>query len=392
MLPSIRRIATVTCAALLLQAAAAHAGDREVETLRSLIDAPESAAGLVSEGFAEAVPTGQLTAILESLRDQAGPVTGITEDGDGYIIRTEAGAIPAEIELDASGKITGLFFQPFQPSGGSIEDTLADIAALPGAVSYLVTAEGETLHEQDAEVPLAVGSTFKLGVLKLLMDDIEAGKRQWEDVETLRPEDMSLPSGKLQTFPPGSPFTLHTLAALMISESDNTATDMLIRILGPQRVATALGLDDVLTTRALFTLKANPALAERYRTTPGTDRVALLAEIANAPLPSARDASGPAVEGIEWYLSTETLCRLAEAVKSADVFTINKGPVRGSAWQSVAYKGGSEPGVLNLTAALTGEKGQSYCISVTVNSEDAVDEASVAGAFAALASHLQAAR
>lgn len=386
--PAIRRLATATCAALLLQTATAHAEDREIETLRSLIETPESAAGLVSESFAKAVPAAQLTAILQSLHDQAGPVTGITEDGDGYLIRAEAGDIPAEIELDASGKITGLFFHPFQPSGGSIEDTLADIAALPGTISYLVTAEGETLQEQNAEAPLAVGSTFKLGVLKVLMDDIEAGDRRWEDVERLQPEDISLPSGKLQTFPPGSPFTLHTLAALMISESDNTATDMLMRILGPERVAEALGLDDVLTTRALFTLKADPALAERYRTASGAERAELLAEISDAPLPAARDASGHAIDGIEWYLSAETLCRLAGDVKAADVFAINKGPVRG--WQSVAYKGGSEPGVLNLTAALTGEDGRGYCISVTVNNDDAIDEATVAGAFAALASQLRA--
>lgn len=388
--PAIRRLATATCAALLLQTATAHAEDREIETLRSLIETPESAAGLVSESFAKAVPTAQLTAILQSLHDQAGAVTGITEDDDGYLIRAEAGDIPAEIELDASGKITGLFFHPFQPSGGSIEDTLADIAALPGTVSYLVTAEGETLHEQNAEAPLAVGSTFKLGVLKVLMDDIEAGDRRWEDVERLQPEDLSLPSGKLQTFPLGSPFTLHTLAALMISESDNTATDMLMRILGPERVAATLGLDNALTTRALFTLKADPALAERYRAASGAERAELLAEIADAPLPAARDASGHAIDGIEWYLSAETLCRLASDVKAADVFAINKGPVRG--WQSVAYKGGSEPGVLNLTAALTGEEGKAYCISVTVNNDDAIDEATVAGAFAALASQLRASR
>jgi hypothetical protein len=146
----------------------------------------------------------------------------------------------------------------------------------------------------------------------------------------------------------------------------------------------------VLTTRALFTLKADPALAERYRAGTAAERMALLAEIVDAPLPSARDASGHAIEGIEWYLSTETLCRLASGVKAADIFAINKGPVRG--WQSLAYKGGSEPGVLNLTAALTGEDGRSYCISVTVNNDDAIDEATVAGAFAALASQLKASR
>ena len=160
------------------------------------------------------------------------------------------------------------------------------------------------------------------------------------------------------------------------------------RILGHERVAAALGLDDVLATRALFTLKADPALAERYRTGTTAERAALLAEIANAPLPAARDASGPAIEGIEWYLSTETLCRLATSTQSSDVFAINHGPIHGSGWHTVAYKGGSEPGVLNLTAALTDKDGRNYCLSVTVNSQDAVDEAKVAGAFSALASRL----
>ena len=77
-----------------------------------------------------------------------------------------------------------------------------------------------------------MGSTFKLATLTALRRDIEKKKRAWTDVVTLRPEVRSLPSGILRDWPDGSPLTLYALAALMISKSDNTATDALIGLLG----------------------------------------------------------------------------------------------------------------------------------------------------------------
>lgn len=44
--------------------------------------------------------------------------------------------------------------------------------------------------------------------------------------------EKSLPGGILQNWPKGAPLTLHTLAGLMISQSDNTAADTLLEILG----------------------------------------------------------------------------------------------------------------------------------------------------------------
>jgi beta-lactamase class A len=65
-----------------------------------------------------------------------------------------------------------------------------------------------------------------------LCDQISSGKRQWADTTTLIETGRSLPAGLLQDWPLGSPITLHTLAAMMISRSDNTAADHLMLTLG----------------------------------------------------------------------------------------------------------------------------------------------------------------
>ncbi|NMB11632.1 MAG: serine hydrolase [Firmicutes bacterium] len=48
----------------------------------------------------------------------------------------------------------------------------------------------------------------------------------------LKSDYISLPSGMLQEWPVGSPITLHTLASLMSSISNNTATNALIDVEG----------------------------------------------------------------------------------------------------------------------------------------------------------------
>ncbi|TGD67441.1 hypothetical protein EYC08_01910 [Tabrizicola sp. WMC-M-20] len=81
-----------------------------------------------------------------------------------------------------------------------------------------------------------------------------AGQRDWADVVRLDSHHISLPSGLMQDWPVGSSVTLHTAALLMIAESDNTATDLLIDLLGRDRIAARLGLatQDLLTTREIL--------------------------------------------------------------------------------------------------------------------------------------------
>jgi hypothetical protein len=77
---------------------------------------------------------------------------------------------------------------------------------------------------------------------------------------------------------------------------------------------------------------------------------------------------------VEWFFSARELCRLIEGVADLPLMAINPGPVRPKSWRRIAYKGGSEPGVLNLTAFLSSSQGHRYCVVATWNSQTMLDE------------------
>jgi hypothetical protein len=150
--------------------------------------------------------------------------------------------VPVNITVDQgdSHLITGLVFGFPVPAIGSLHDIESEFKKLPGRTSLLIARLSDNGIEPIASYnpgdELAIASAFKLYVLSELVRAVGAHQRNWSDVVTLRPEARSLPSGVLHKWPVHSPVTLHTLAALMISQSDNTAADHLLRELGAEHV------------------------------------------------------------------------------------------------------------------------------------------------------------
>src|SRR5699024_5109109 len=98
-----------------------------------------------------------------------------------------------------------------------------------------------TVHASDAaQEPAPSGSVFKLLVLSAVIEAVEAGELTWDDELTITPAVKSLPSGQLQDHPDGSTVPVREAATLMISISDNTATDLLMEKVGPERLAASL--------------------------------------------------------------------------------------------------------------------------------------------------------
>jgi beta-lactamase class A len=246
----------------------------------------------------------------------------------------------------------------------------------------------------NADKPLALGSAFKLYVLAALAEDVKAGRRSWSDIVAL--DQKSYPSGKLQDWPVGAPLTLHTLASLMISISDNTATDQLITVLGKERILAAMrdsghgkpGLNDpFLTTRELFLLKASPdELIEVWRKGGVVTRRATAAMIAQTRVPldkiNAAFAQGPRAIDIEWFAAPADLARLfAHMRRTADprafaIMGINPAasPAVRAQWDYIGFKGGSEPGVINLTWLLRDGAGRDWVLTLGWNNPAAVVE------------------
>src|SRR5262245_6138058 len=154
--------------------------------------------------------------------------------------------VPARLVVEGRPphRISGLEFRNKIDDRETLADVIKDMKALPGQLGFTFMELGtqpKAIWDHQGDVPLPVASTMKLLVLATLVDEINEKKRSWSDVVPVRRAWASLPVGVVQDWPDGSPVTLHTLATFMISRSDNTAADHLLRILGRERVEAMQG-------------------------------------------------------------------------------------------------------------------------------------------------------
>jgi beta-lactamase class A len=329
--------------------------------------------------FLAQFPLSQAQAIVDQFKSSLGTYAGVSESGGAYAVEFDKGSVPATIHLDVQGRIDGLFFRQPIMKAGDVDRVMAELKALPGKVSVLVVVDRSERIAVNAGEPLAVGSTFKLAVLDALRQQIGRGRHSWGEVVHMRSEWKSLPSGILQTWPADAQLTLYSLAALMISQSDNTAADTLAHVVGRDSIEQFGGARNrpYLRTREAFILKAptNADLLAAYRKGDVAARRAVLGTAAKRSLPPVDIfAAGPVAPDIEWFFTTRELCALMAGAADLPLMGINPGVANKSQWSRIAYKGGSEPGVLNLTTMLTGKSGASYCVSATWNDTKQLDD------------------
>jgi len=347
-----------------------------------------------SEQFTAAVSVERLQSILDQISGQLGQFQQVLGNSNPYTVAFEDGSATAYIQLTENGQIAGLRFTQISPAAGSVQEAVEQLRDLPGQVAYVVLENGEPVVSYNENTPLAVGSTFKLAVLAALKEAVAEGSLQWNQVVTLDPEWKSLPSGILQNWPEGSPLTIESLATLMISQSDNTATDALIHIMGKEQIEPYTDHTiPLLTTKEAFILKnpENADIKEQYLGSSSNERRDLLTQISGKALPDASLFAGaPVSPEIEWFFSVNELCELIDQVSDLDLTTVNPGLANASEWTRVSFKGGSEPGVLNLTTRLIADDGTVYCVSATQNRQDAaLDESAFFIAYQGLLSSLR---
>jgi len=253
------------------------------------------------------------------------------------------------------------------------------VAALPGSTSLLVLEDGKELVAHRAGTPMAVGSSFKIALALTLRKQIEAGTHRWDEVVRIKPI-WKVPGGVLYDWPDGTPMTLEMLAGFMISKSDNTGTDSIFHIVGRRNAEAYTGRNrPLLSTHDLYTFKnhRNRALVERWRRGNEAQRRALLTEIENRPLDVENGIffDAPYAHDIEWHFTNRELCALIAQVADLPIMGIIAHGIDKSEWARVAFKGGSEPGVISGTYALTTKDGRTYCVSASWNnSREPVDE------------------
>ncbi|HZV12108.1 MAG TPA: serine hydrolase [Candidatus Kapabacteria bacterium] len=375
-----------------------NAIDPIIAMARKVMDYKQSEiSGLFSDGFLKEVPHERLVGILKQFNDEYGAFISVRKTSkDKLEYHYEKALIPGTLHLDRKGKIDGLWFGSPQMLNDTYGLVLGELKKLGETVAVTIRKNGkETIVAYNNTVPLAIGSAFKMAILEALVDKIHRGEATWGTVIPLQKNMMAFPSGSLQTWQPGTPMTLASLANLMISRSDNTAADHLLFYCGRENVEKYVPDRDrpYPSTLELVKLKygmnvTDSVLHGKYLAAKSiAEKREVLAEVDSAAKDNIEPTTEPKdISSLEWFYTTDELCDIIERVRDQPAMQINPAVADTGEWRSVAYKGGSEPGVINMTYALDSKNTKnSYTISVTANnSAEDIDE----DAFASIVERL----
>ena len=261
-----------------------------------------------------------------------------------------------------------------------------------------------------AVIPLA--SAFKLWILDALAREVAAGRAGWAETFPVQDRLRSDPSGEVYALPAGKRLSLRRYAELMISISDNTATDHLLARLGRETVEAvfpAIGVSTaarnipLLSTADMSRLKfVSPETGEQYLALASTAerRSFLERTVAAVPFPwqpgggpiSDIDLGSPRhIDELEWFGTPADMCRtmhdLAVLAKQpglgpvAEILSLEPGlpPDLGARWAEVRFKGGSEPGVLTFVYWLARPDGRQRVVVLSWSDPERLLDQSAAG-------------
>ncbi len=357
-----------------------------------------------STGFQAAVPKEKFDAVTAQLAAN-GPVERIdrieqiTPWSATLTVRYRDALLTMRLAVEEAPphKVSGLLVTNVAPfKQKTLGEITTELKGLHGATGFAFARLGEgapeLLVQHNADKPFAVGSAFKLAILAELVRVTNAGERAWDDKIVM--DGTPLPGGNYRMVPKGVGVTLRDLATSMISISDNSATDILLRTLGREKVEAMLPVLGVhpdprnrpyLLTMEMFKLKGleGGAVGKHYLALDEKGKRAMLAgEVAAA---DANGLTGLFLDGkplmidtLEWFYTPADLVRTmdwlrrnTEGPKGADARAIlskNPGvPLDKAQYSWIGFKGGSEPGVLNLTLLLQGTDGHWYVATASWN-------------------------
>lgn len=165
---------------------------------------------------------------------------------------------------------------------------LESLSALtPGLTqaTFMVDLDTGNYVDVDGSTPVPAASTIKVPILVALLQAVDAGQVALDQGLVLQQQDLAAGSGELRNQPLGTQYPVLEVATQMIVNSDNTATNMIIELLGG---ATALnqqfrqwGLSATVIRSPLPDLGGS-------NTTSARDLVALLARVNQGELLSLR--------------------------------------------------------------------------------------------------------
>ncbi|HZK05542.1 MAG TPA: Cpe/LpqF family protein [Actinomycetaceae bacterium] len=359
----------------------------------------------LSETLLAAASAQEIADVMNSMIRPARPFVVTDYQGDETTaVATMAGTVGSpfllQIAVDDDGRLTGIYYSPapadHEPAT-SIEDAAERLSEMPVAVRALVTLtepgeEPTTLISQDPGEAAPLASAFKLYVLLAVHHAVEEGELTWDEELVITDEIRSIPAGELAE--DAVQVSVRDAAGVMISASDNTATDVLINRLGREAVEDAVVaaghhdpalLRPFLTTRELFEVAWGEGdLAPRWADSDEPGRRAILDEISGQPLTATTsDVTGDPVwdDGLDWFASPSDIDAVLDALEATgdptvrEILSTNPGiglDFDRDAWPHIEFKGGGSLGV--TTGAWRAERadGAELRVIVLTSSDDTV--------------------
>jgi len=125
----------------------------------------------------------------------------------------------------------------------------------------------KTIVSINPDEPFPSASLIKLPIMAAVYSAAAKGKLNLNSIYTLKNSDKTGGSGKLKSMPKGKEFTLRQLIQLMVSDSDNTAANILIKKIGFQylnRFFKKEGLKNTKINRYVLDLSSRKKGIENY--------------------------------------------------------------------------------------------------------------------------------
>ncbi len=307
------------------------------------------------------------------------------------------------IEPTVPHRIQGLLIQPAQPPTldnppkdfQAAADRLGEMGNLELLVADVSDGSCQAVFRSGPDGPAPVGSAIKLYVLGAVADAVQAGTITWDQKVAISDSLKSIPTGVLQNEDAGTEFSVREMAEAMIALSDNTATDHLINLVGRDAVEQALSdwgmaqpsLDiPFMDTMDLTALKVGPAsgLATQWVGADEATRRDILAQISDitpADIPLSEFDHPIQPDKIEWFASPSDMCRVLVGLYGrgdplTKILTINPGiPDDAGDFSIVAFKGGSEPGLVAMNWLVELQDGRRFVVAGSlVNPDESFDQ------------------
>lgn len=157
------------------------------------------------------------------------------------------------------------------------DDIIKKLEQLPGKISFLYenlkTGDGFAYHEQE---PMMAASVIKLFVMAAAFEKEKQGTFHMDEMFAVKREDCVPSCGALTYLHDGILVTGMDLVTLMIIFSDNTATNVLIDILGMEeinKIIRKLGFGQTLLQRKMYDMERSGRGIQNYITAYETGRL-----------------------------------------------------------------------------------------------------------------------